>query len=58
MSHQPCIVLRSPFEQRIFEAVKARGGIARLPISGDMTHPLQGMIHNGILHRMERILVM
>ena len=36
-----------PYEQRIFEAVKARGGIPRLHICGNTTHLLKDMALSG-----------
>jgi uroporphyrinogen-III decarboxylase len=36
-----------PYEQRIFEAVKARGGITRLHICGNTAHLLPLILHSG-----------
>lgn len=36
-----------PYEQRIFEAVKAKGGIPRLHICGNITHLLNDIAHSG-----------
>jgi MtaA/CmuA family methyltransferase len=36
-----------PYEQRIFEAVRAKGGIARLHICGNTTHLLPDMARSG-----------
>ena len=36
-----------PYEQRIFEAVRAKGGIPRLHICGNTTHLLNDMAHSG-----------
>jgi uroporphyrinogen decarboxylase len=36
-----------PYEQRIFEAVKAKGGIPRLHICGKTTHLLKDMAQSG-----------
>jgi MtaA/CmuA family methyltransferase len=36
-----------PYEQRIFEAVRAMGGIPRLHICGNTTHLLKDMAHSG-----------
>jgi MtaA/CmuA family methyltransferase len=36
-----------PYEQRIFEAVKAKGGIPRLHICGKITHLLKDMAQSG-----------
>lgn len=36
-----------PYEQRIFEAVRLRGGIARLHICGNTTHLLKDMAQSG-----------
>jgi MtaA/CmuA family methyltransferase len=36
-----------PYEQRIFEAVKAKGGIPRLHICGNTTHLLKDMAQSG-----------
>jgi uroporphyrinogen decarboxylase len=36
-----------PYEQRIFEAVRAKGGLSRLHICGNTTHLLAEMRHSG-----------
>lgn len=36
-----------PYEQRIFEAVKAKGGVPRLHICGNTTHLLKDMAQSG-----------